>query len=120
MLSISLIVSTMQLPNDEDSGFIMDRLKLLAGSSGAITVIRSDRLRIDLNNVSNLQVQALCQIIAGDPAVLYIEKRLKPKWMNRWTRGILNNGLTSSANYDTMTGLVRRPLLLIISLFLIR
>lgn len=69
-----------------------------------IEVIRPDRLRIDLRSESELQNVA--QVVADDPAVLFVERRLKPQFLNRWARGIVESGLAQSADYSTGAGLM--------------
>ncbi|SPQ95632.1 subtilisin [Plasmodiophora brassicae] len=69
-----------------------------------VTVIRADRLLVVVRAEPDLQAASL--VIADDPQVLFVERRLAPKKLNRWARGILQDGLVQSANYASRTGLL--------------
>jgi hypothetical protein len=108
----SLIVTLTSAHTLEDLNLIVDRLRedLLHDDRCRILyyvpikIVRAERIRIDLR--SEVDFQKAAQVIADDPAVMFVERRMQPQLFNRWARGILETGLQQSADYTTGAGLL--------------
>ncbi|CEO95872.1 hypothetical protein PBRA_004585 [Plasmodiophora brassicae] len=87
---------------------IADRLRATLDGADlrnvVIDTVTDTRLKVFVpGGVDPLQV---ANVLAGDPAVLHVEKRMQAKVYNKWSRGIIQNGLNAPANYNTNRGLV--------------
>ncbi|CEP01612.1 hypothetical protein PBRA_008554 [Plasmodiophora brassicae] len=70
-----------------------------SSSSTAVSVValRPNRLLV---HVRAGDLLSAAKIIADDPAVHWVERRLRHQFLNRWARGIMANGLNVTANYQ--------------------
>ena len=72
-----------------------DEAKLNGGT--LFRVARHDRIIFSLKCDEDLDLAAI--LIAADPAIMFVERRLRHQFLNRWARGIIQNGLNATANY---------------------
>ena len=103
-----LILTLLSSTSPADSVMVTQRLRVILnakqGLSGPVHIrrIRDDRLRIVAAAEADLMM--IAKVVADDASIVFIERRLKPKKLNRWTRGILQNGLVETADYDAANG----------------